>query len=122
LGLIVEIGFSDGIDVVAAYADGSSRFFGRQGGAVLGKDSRPEVREIARRVIAATPPFVKSALEETHRGGVGAGVVRFTFLTPGGPLVSEAAKDDLKAGKNELIGLFSPAAELLSLKTQGHQR
>jgi hypothetical protein len=102
--------------------DGSSRFFGRQGGAVLGKEQRVDVQEAARRVIAAAVPFVKSARKESASGGLGSGAVRFTFLTPGGPLVSEAVMDELKGGKSELLTLFAPAAELLSLKVQGQQQ
>ena len=119
LGLVVEIGYAEGADTVAAYADGSSRLFGRQGGASLGQEKRPAVQEAARRAIGVAASLAASAKPVTARAPVDPGVVRFTFLTPGGPLVSECNSDDLKAGTSPLLPLFTAAAELERLKAQG---
>ena len=61
LGLIVEIGFPDGTDAVAAYVDGSSQFFSRAGAALMGEDPRPEVEAAARRLISVAAKFVHRA-------------------------------------------------------------
>jgi hypothetical protein len=118
LGVVVEIGFSNGSDVIAAYADGTSRFFSRDGGGIAGKDGRADVAEAARRVIAEARPLAVSVHEEAAREGVRADRVRFTFLTPGGPRVIEATKDESGGGASPLSTVFSRAAELRSSKAQ----
>jgi len=70
-GLIVEIGLPNGVDTIAAYADGSSRFFSHAGGAVLGEERRTELHESARRVVSQAGAFLNSTKEEKGRGGSG---------------------------------------------------
>jgi hypothetical protein len=123
LGVIVEIAFPEGPDTVAAYADGSSRFFSRKGGAILGEDPRPFVREAARRVVSRANDFVKVAKRAKRTGAPRPepepGTVRFTLLTPAGQRVAVAGKGALRSGKDDLRPLFEPVAELIALKVEG---
>jgi hypothetical protein len=121
LGLIVEIGFPAGSDIIAAYADGSSRFFSHGGGGIAGTDRRPEVAEAARRVVAASRAFAASAENQQARDAVPAATVRFTFLTPSGPRVATSTKEALQDGTSELLPLFAAAAELQVLKRRGYE-
>ncbi|WP_394829582.1 hypothetical protein [Pendulispora albinea] len=122
LGLVVETGYPEGIDTVVAYSDGSSRFFSRQGGAVVGKERRAEVHEAARRAMAVAAPLVEMADEWTARGEVDPGRVRFTFLTPGGPRVLEVDARDLEAAKGALEALHAAVSELGARKIEGYSR
>jgi len=123
LGVIVEIAFPEGPDTVAAYADGSSRFFSRKGGAILGEDPRPDVLETARRVVSSASAFVQVARRVkrtgTPRRAPEPGTVRFTLLTPSGQRVAVSSKDALRSGKDDLRTLFEPVAELIALKVEG---
>jgi hypothetical protein len=120
LGLIVETGFPDGTDAVAAYVDGSSQFFSRAGAALLGEDPRPEVEAAARHLISVARAFVRRARPmQVPREPPGPQTVQFTFLTPSGPLVSTSSKAALRNGHGELSPLFEPAAELIQLKVEG---
>jgi len=123
LGVIVEIAFPEGPDTVAAYADGSSRFFSRKGGAILGEDPRPDVLETARRVVSSASAFVQVARRVKRTGAPRRapepGTVRFTLLTPSGQRVAVSSKDALRSGKDDLRTLFEPVAELIALKVEG---
>ena len=119
LGLIVEISFADGIDTIAAYSDGSSRFFSKAGGAILGEERRPEVQAAARRAISNAAQFVDSGRKSNSSDELKVGATRFTFLTPGGRLVLETTVDALKSGTSDLLPLFGPMAEVKGLKVRG---
>ena len=119
LGVIVEMGFPEGTNTIAGYADGSSRHFTRQGGGIAGPERRPEVQEAARQLVDAAQTFVKSAQSLQDRN-VKPGIVRFTFLTPGGPLASETTTEEIQAGTSPLMPLFAMAGQLSMLKNQGY--
>ncbi|HEY8209243.1 MAG TPA: hypothetical protein VIG99_17260 [Myxococcaceae bacterium] len=120
LGLLVEIGFPEGPDTVAAYMDGSSQFLSREGVALMGEDPRPEVEEAARHLIAVAGAFVYRARRmHLPRKPPGPQMVQFTFLTPSGPLLSSCSKTVLRSGHGELSALFEPAAELIERKVEG---
>src|SRR4051812_15593504 len=120
LGLVVEIGFPEGPDTVAAYVDGSSQFLSRAGGALVGEDPRPEVEAAARRLISVAGAFaLKARRIQAPRAPPGPQTVQFTFLTPSGLLVSTSSKAALRDGGGELSPLFEPAAELIHRKVAG---
>jgi hypothetical protein len=118
LGLLVEIGFAEGPDTVAAFADGTSQFFSRSGTALIGEDPRPDVEAAVRNLIDEAALFVGIAEPEVgpHCPPL-PGAVQFTFLTPSGPLVTRCTKRSLRSGTGRLLPLFEPATELIALKT-----
>lgn len=119
LGVIVEMGFPEGTNTIAGYGDGSSRDFTSQGGGIAGPERRPEVQEAARQLVNAAQNFVKSGQPLQDRN-VKPGIVRFTFLTLGGPLASETTTEEIHAGTSPLMSLFAMAGRLSMLKNQGY--
>lgn len=86
LGVVVEVGTEGGLDVLAAYPDGSVRYIGHSGKMVSADAPAPAVAARARELLAAARPVVERT--GPWRGGRPAappeGVVRFTFLVCGG--------------------------------------
>jgi hypothetical protein len=112
LGAIQELGRPEGVDTLAAYADGGTRLFSKLGGAILGLDTRAEVQEAALAVIEEADPWVSRAIPERERQPVEQDVVRFTLLVPAGPRVVETRLSRLQAGGDPLQALHAAFSEL----------
>ena len=81
LGVIVEVGMQEGLDALAAYADGSARYMNHAGGmsVVEGKGvADPEIRAL---IVAARPVALAiGSWTEARRPPPTAGIVRLSFL------------------------------------------
>ncbi len=53
LGVIVEVALEDGLDVVAAFKDGSARYFNYSGKVIVAKSPSAESNALVRELFAA---------------------------------------------------------------------
>jgi hypothetical protein len=98
LGVVVEVPQQRGLDTLAAYADGRSRYFNQAGGGVFWEQvDRPE-GELARDVVHRGQQAFELTPLVAKRSPSGGGAVRVTLLTPGGLHVKEDSFEELAAG------------------------
>lgn len=95
LGVIVEVPLEQGLDTLAAYADGRVRYINQTGRVAVFEGAPPEVAQQARMLVA-------SAIAACARAGVqqpsavpGEGQLRFTFLAQDGKRMSEGYFSDI---------------------------
>jgi len=100
LGIVVEVPLEEGLDALAAYADGSVRYINHTGSVAVFEGSPAEVAEQGKRLVHAAIPL---AVRDAAKGRVAPptlGNVRFSLLTADGLHVregtfSEIARDAL---------------------------
>jgi len=113
LGAVVEVGLSEGLDIVAAYSDGTARYYNYSGAAVIWE--RPNM---------SLDQQIKSLLSSTFRIAMHAGIwdqarpsapcngtVRLSALTPAGLIFGEGPMDIMLNDK--VAGSVLEAAQLL---------
>jgi hypothetical protein len=112
LGVVVEVALRKGLDILAAYADRSVRYFNHAGGGVVVEQAEGTLEELiddlltaAREVVAAIGPW-----EGERPGPPRRGHARLSFLTPSGLHFGEGPMDALE--KDPLGG------KVLGLATQ----
>jgi hypothetical protein len=113
LGVVVEVGFADGLDVLAAFSEGGVRYLNKSGKVVVfeGIDSlRPLVRnlfEVSGSVVERIGPW-----DGPRRPPPGAGMVRLTFLVSDGLYFGEGPIDVMQ--REPMAGpVIGRAGELL---------
>jgi hypothetical protein len=84
LGVVVEIGLDEGLDVLAAYVDGSVRYLNHAGSPFISEDN-PAIRPEVTALLAAAEPVARAIgrWEEPRRPAPGKGMLRLTFLVGG---------------------------------------
>lgn len=122
LAVIVDTEFEDGTDTVAAYSDGTSRFFSRAGGAILGTDTRKNVERASLDLISKAGKAVSLASPGDRHSPLEPGMTRFYLLTAGGTKVVEEETTKLRhdSGSPEIQALFKASMRLSDLKTEGY--
>lgn len=112
-GVVVEVGLTDGLDLLAAYADHSARYFNFSGGGVIWDqpdDSlNPEIDALlaaAERIIHNIGPW-----EESRPPPPPEGEVRINMLAPGGLYFGQGPYEILAT--DELAGPILQAALVL---------
>jgi len=114
LGVIVEVGFDGGLDVLAAFGDGTARYINQSGKTIIWETTTKESKELTSdlfeksyRVVSKIGPW-----HEKRRPRPKAGVVRITFLVSDGLYFGEGPADahfnDAMAGP-----ALASAAELI---------
>jgi hypothetical protein len=113
LGVVVEIGLPQGLDVFAAYADHSARYLNHAGGAVVWEhpDSSldagiDELLAAGRDIVAQIPPWGRPRPQRPATG-----VLRLSFLTPGGLSMGQGPLDEFP--KHAFAGRVFQSATLL---------
>ena len=95
LGVIVEVPLRQGLDVLAAYADGRVRYINQTGRTAVFEGVPPDVAEQAKALVAiAIPAFIK-AKPQKPAFAPGPGQLRFTFLSQDGNRVTEGFFSDI---------------------------
>lgn len=112
MGVIVEVGLEDGLDVLAAYEDGSARYINFTGKLVVWDSVTPESETLVTRLFTAAEAVVSNIgpWDQPRRPAPGVGVIRLNFLVSdglyfgegpfeilqtdpmGGPVISAAVK------------------------------
>jgi hypothetical protein len=117
LGVIVEIGFDEGVAIVAGFADGGARFFGSTGAGFIG-DGLPEpVQKAARALTQAATPVVPKLKPGARRSFPARDTVRLIVLTPAGLRAADEEAARLEDAAHPLSGVYLAANKLfLELK------
>ena len=97
LGVVVEVPVEGGLDLLAAYVDGSSRYYNFTGTAIVMDAPDDEVRAATDALLAASQTVVAQIGPWTgdRPSPPPPGQARLNFLTPSGLHFGQAAFDDL---------------------------
>lgn len=98
LGVVVEVALSDGLDVLAAYTDGTARFIHHTGRVIIwenGSDSRS--RSLIDQLFAASASIVAQIgpWDQPRRPAPAPGMARISFLVADGLYFGEAPINNL---------------------------
>jgi hypothetical protein len=109
-GAVVEVSLQDGLDVLAAYADGRARYLNWNGGAVIWDAPGPRFDADIAAVLNAGKVIVPriGPWEGPRRGPPPTGHLRLNLLTPSGLHFGEGPMDAL--GRDALTGPLLAAA------------
>ncbi|HIJ62995.1 MAG TPA: hypothetical protein HPQ04_09925 [Rhodospirillaceae bacterium] len=93
LGVIIESPQDQGLNTLAAYADGRVRYFNMVNHAILLEGQPAPVAEVARQVIRAAQPLVDrlGPAAQPRKPPPAPGALRFTFLVSDGTYTGEGA-------------------------------
>lgn len=113
LGVVVEVGMEEGVDVLAAYADGQVRYIAATGGVLAFEDAPPRIAFLGRRLVAAGQPIVPLIAPNTGTRGAPPtpGQARLTLLTGQGRFTGDGPLDALR--NDGLAGPLIEAAQTL---------
>lgn len=95
LGVVVEVGLPQGLDVLAAYADRSARYYNFSGSGVVWERPNGSLDAAVEQLLAAGAGLAAQIgpWEEARPPAPGAGQVRLTVLTPSGPHFGQGPMD-----------------------------
>lgn len=115
-GTIIEMHFPDGLDTLAAFADGSVRYINHTGKSAIVDSTSTVFEEDIQRVIATSKPIIaaigpwdKARLPEPKKGNV-----RLTFLVSNGLYFGEGPMDVMQ--KEKMAAPLINAATSLLMK------
>lgn len=118
LGVIVEVGLAEGLDVLAAYADGRVRYLNHAGGSTVIEAPEVVASQVGALLVAAEP--VAMAIGpwlEARRPPPGTGVLRLSFLVGDELRFGEGPTDVL--ARDPMGGpVFAAASRLLLRLTE----
>lgn len=100
LGVICEIGATDGLVVVAGFFDGQARLLLGDGGGVIGNTAGNErIAAAAQQVVFAATPIAPKWSVRRNRSLPETGQARIVLLTPAGTRIHETSIDELDNGE-----------------------
>jgi hypothetical protein len=113
LGVVVEVGLPEGLDIVAAYADGTARYFNHSGAAVVWDAPDNSLRDQIDSVLRASKVVVDQIgpWEDPRPSAPPKGQVRINMLTPSGLHFGQAPFEAL-AGDQFGGAVISTATQL----------
>ncbi len=114
LGVVVEVALREGLDIVAAYADGTARYFNYSGAAVIWEAPDDSLQSEIENLLSAGKTVVKEIgpWEDPRPTAPPEGQVRINMLTPSGLHFGQAPFDIL-AGDPLGGPVIAAAAELM---------
>ncbi len=85
-GVVVDMGLAEGLDTLAAFADGSARYFNHSGAALVWDPPDMTVGQLARALLdaAAAIAIMTGTLDGPRPAAPGSGQAMISVLTPGG--------------------------------------
>lgn len=114
-GMVVEMGMPKGLDLLATYADGTSRYYNFSGAGVVCDAPTPEIAKVNEMALEMCRQLMKMEITqpwtEPRRPAPGPGMCRISFLTPAGPHFAEAPVEAIAQDPN--AGVFLKVATLL---------
>jgi hypothetical protein len=113
-GVVMEIGYPEGVATVVALHDGNASLYLSTGGGVIGGVSHDAVRAAAVRFVEAVERDLSRfrALEDAPLPPPGR--VRFVALTRAGPLMAEAPESELQRRERGLGRLYRYGQDVLT--------
>jgi hypothetical protein len=115
LGVVVEAGLDEGIDIVAAYADLSARYINFSGASIIWEHPDSSLDSVVRNLLQASSAVVQriGPIDGPRPGLPGRGNFRLNFLTPLGLHYGEGPMGAMQ--KDGLAGpVVAAALELMS--------
>jgi hypothetical protein len=108
LGIIIEVPYENGVEVLASYLDGTARYINHRGGMILWEDYDETITPLIYEgfKMAHVMGSLSNVRKETP---VADGDVRLTLLTPGGLHIWEGSPED----GSDVSRLFAQQANLL---------
>lgn len=113
LGVVMEVGLDRGMDVMAAYEDGTSRYVSKTGSMIVWDDHGDHNNDLARKIVAAAQAIVNQLPASTAEAVTSTGKVQFSVLTVGGIRGIIAPMNELSRAASLLSPLFNASKELL---------
>ena len=97
LGIVVEVALPEGLDLLAAYADYSARYYNHAGGGIVWEHPDASLDGTIDELLDASSAIVQDIgpWEEERPPAPAPGHVRLSFLTPSGLHFGQAAWSDL---------------------------
>ena len=124
-GVVVELHNEAGIGVVAAYEDGSARFFGGKSGGVLweAQGTDEEIQRQIHDLLVAAEPIVRATQPSPahNKRPVAIDCVRITVLTFGGSHLAEEYGPALNE-QNQIMAPLRSATKLMQALTDRRAR
>lgn len=121
-GVVVEVSLEQGLDIVAAYADLSARYFNFSGRSIIWERPNPSLDQAVQRLLEAGRAVVKmiGPWEGTRPPAPKKGDARMSFLTPSGLHFGQAKLEQLSRDPlgGPVIARASQLMEALIAKTQ----
>lgn len=108
LGIIIEVPYEDGSEILASYADGTARYINHRGGMILWEDFDDTITPLVYDGFKLAH-VMGNLSEERKNSPVAEGDVRLTLLTPGGLFIWEGSPED----GSDVSRLFAQQANLL---------
>jgi hypothetical protein len=112
-GVVVEVEVGKGVDTLAAYADGTARYLLHTGAKVIWDAPDKRLAPAIAAVIAAAGEARAEIPAGRLPGEPGAGLARFTLLTPAGPRAIEEPIAEVSSPSSPRAPLFAAATTLL---------
>ncbi|WP_143132917.1 hypothetical protein [Pseudoduganella namucuonensis] len=116
LGVVVEVALEEGLDVLAAYADGTARYINHTGKVSVYESHPPEIAAQARELVKAAKGMVKTpvaGIRQRHLPPAG-GQVRATALASDGLYVNQGPFAAM-ASAPHTVPVMQAAQKLLDL-------
>lgn len=108
LGIVIEVPNEGGADVLASYADGTSRYLNHQGGLIVWDTFDEKITPLIHDCIRMARPM--GGLEQFHTDeAVADGEIRLSVLTPAGIFIWEGTPEN----GSDVANLFAKQAVLL---------
>ncbi len=108
LGIVIEVPYQGGVDVLASYSDGTARYLNHQGGLIVWDTYDEQITPLVYEGIRLARPM--GSLEQFHSDEpVAEGEVRLSTLTPAGVYIWEGTPED----GSDVSRLFAQQAALL---------
>lgn len=114
-GTVVEVGMAEGLDVLAAYEDGTARYINYSGKLIVWETSTPPSNMLIKELLDASQSVVDviGPWDRERLGPPKTGNVRMTFLVSDGSYFGEGPFDDL--ARDPMGGpVINGAAELMN--------
>jgi hypothetical protein len=108
LGIVIEVPYQEGADILASYSDGTARYLNHTGGMIFWDDYNEEITPLIYGGLKMAP-LVGEPADEHRTTPIQEGDVRLTLLTPGGMYIWEGKPEDGSA----IAKLFANQAVLL---------
>jgi hypothetical protein len=118
-GAVMEMGISNSIVTLAAFADGDAKVFYQTGGGMIGGIAHETTRNAAKAFVAATGKALSRLARTTGLPPLpGPDRVRFSALTPRGLYSTEVGREDLGDKSDPLSALFYSGQEVVAQMRQ----
>ncbi len=97
LGVIIEVGLDDGLDVLASYVDGTARYINYSGKIIIWETADETSSKLTQDLFANSREIIKQIgpWDKPRRPHPGRGIARITFLVSDGLYFGEAPIDVL---------------------------